>query len=114
MAYGNRNYGAPLFNVDDGQHCEIVNNTEFLPTGFTSVGQVDEADLGAGNDIVIDKNNLYAVDGAQVTVDSSGASVASYNSTYSVSNTSGDPSWNDPVNGDFDGSLNAGFSVTEV
>lgn len=114
VAYGNRNYGGPLFNVDDGQHCEIINNENHRPTGATNVGQVDELDLGVGNDIVIDKNNLYAVDGATISVDASATTIASYNSTYSVTNTSTDPGWTDPANGNFDGSVNQGYTTTLV
>lgn len=106
--FRNQTYGRPVTFFVSGQDREIVENECHIPTDVDCF-RYDSALLDArvSPQFIGKDNNLYApnkVDGNVIQDGGVDVSLASFNAgTYGDGNTSTDPGWPDPANGNFGG-----------
>ncbi len=109
----NQVYGQKLIKDDESGNREVVDNVAYQSAN-DEVFEYNEANIGLNSlTYAADGNNLYAPNKVGGTIIDNGAgqvTLATFNSDRSGVNTSSDPGWPDPANGDF-GGIPVGITV---
>ena len=100
----NRSYGHGLHQHRQSEYIESNDNIAYDPRTNTTMIEYSGAGITAGS--VYDNNNIYAPNDSDGDIvydydDTTRYTLAEFNSQAGYTNTSTDPGWTDPANGNF-------------